>query len=302
VTITGLSRRQALFGAGCWLCGARAIRAATAASGPSCTDATAAPTIELTPAEEEAHGFFVRLAMALVYDGWSVDQSRPELQAAYAAIEPDRRFPDYTGHHVGGLLVDRNSNVASFALNRNVALNSTLEHAEVRTIRNAIRIANDQAGDARKPWSYADLLRGDRLYATLEPCAQCAGVMDLANIGATIYGQDDPGQSHIVNVLYNLQHRSGFTGAPVPIAATFTPYWNRLADAYRRFEAGSSASANTGVTSFLSTVEAYVIYRDTARDFDTLATMHPENVEVFGRARTFRERWRQRISEGVVPS
>jgi tRNA(Arg) A34 adenosine deaminase TadA len=275
----------------------------TAQPGLNCTDVTAAPPLALTPTEEELHSIFLLLAMALVHDAWGVDRRRPEQIAAYAAAEPGRHFPDYTGHNIGAVLVDRTSNVISFGLNRNVVLNSTLEHAEARTIRNAIRIANAASGKAGpKRWSFGSLLLADRLYATLEPCAQCAGIMDLANIGSVVYGQDDPSQHHIVNVLYNLGQPPGSGGAPLPVRAAFTPYWDALAAAYTRFVARAAPGARTGLTSFLETVEAYRIYRDAARSFAAMTVQEPANAAALGGARAFRVRWQQHLQSGVAPA
>jgi tRNA(Arg) A34 adenosine deaminase TadA len=297
----GLSRRGCLLGAFCPVAGSHLAQGEAAQSGPSCVEITDAPTLTLSSAEEERHLIFMLLAMALVHDGWGVEHSRPEQLAAYAAVEPGRRFPNYAGHNVGAVLVDASSGVISFALNRNVELNSTLEHAEARATRNAIRIANAAAGPAGpERWSFGALLQGKRLYATLEPCAQCAGIMDLANIGAVIYGQDDPGQRGIVNVLYNLQ-RSGPGNAPLPIRASFTPWWERLATAYGRFAAEAAQGARTGLTSFLETVEAYLIYRDAAREFATIEVRDPDNAAALLGARAFRERWRSHVGEGVAP-
>jgi len=296
-----LSRRGALLGAACLVCCGGAHGATPPA--PTCTDVTAAPVLKLSPAEAERHTIFLLLAMALVYDGWGVDRARPDLVAAYAAAEPQRRFPDYAGHNIGAVLVDRGFQVVSFALNRNVALNSTLEHAEERAIRNAIRIANDSAGPAGpKPWSFGSLLREDRIYTTLEPCAQCAGIMDLANIRAVIYGQDDPSQRHLVDVIYNLQQRPGSPGAPLPIRASFSPYWDRLASGFERFQAQPSAGLPAGATSFLETVEAYKIYREAAQKFDAWETSDPENVAALRGAREFRARWQPSVADGVAPT
>ena len=137
MTIPRLSRRGTLAGAACLLGCAHSAHSLAAAS-PNCTDVTAAPALELGGAEQEIHNILLLLAMALAFDGWGVDRSRPEMVAAYKAVEPDRDFPDYAGHNIGAVLVDRSSNVISGALNRSVQLNSTIAHAEARTIGNAI--------------------------------------------------------------------------------------------------------------------------------------------------------------------
>ncbi len=287
-----LSRRDALLGV-VSLCGCGAALRARSAEAPSdLTDLTAAPAVALAPAEEERHSILLLLAMALLFDAWGVDRASPAQLAAYAEAAPGRRFPDYLGHNIGALLVDKNNNITCFALNRSVALNSTLAHAEARAVGAAIEQANGSRPKTATPaWTFGALLRGDRLYGTLEPCAQCAGIMDLANLGGVVYAQDDPGQRNIANVVYNLHSRPGDPGAPLPIRATFLPFWDMLAAAYRHFVGGAPPGSRTGLTSFLQTVEAYRIYAMAASAFEALQAAHPENDMVLREARAFRARW-----------
>jgi tRNA(Arg) A34 adenosine deaminase TadA len=297
-----LSRRSILVGTTCLFgcIGLVPIRSALAT--PACTDLLAPPPLRLSAEEQELHSIYLLLAMALVFDAWGVDRTRPELIAAYAAAEPGRRFDDYLGYNIGALLVDRNSAIICFALNRNIQLNSTLEHAEARAVRNGIGIANAARppGDTAS-WSFGSLLQADRLYATLEPCAQCSGIMELANLGSMIYGQDDPSQHHISTVLYNLYRHSAMPGSLVPIRATFLSCWGELASAYQRFVADAAPRSRVGLTSFLETVAAYRIYRKTAAAFATMQPRHASNAAILAGARAFRDRWRGRLTQGIVP-
>jgi tRNA(Arg) A34 adenosine deaminase TadA len=271
---------------------------------PSCDDVTAPPPLSLSSQEQEEHAIFLSLAMALVFDAWGVDARRADLVASYAAAEPGRIFPDYLGHNIGALLVDAQSHVVCFALNRNVVLNSTLEHAEARAIRAGISRANaERPADGADTWTFGQLLKSDRIYATLEPCAQCAGIMDLASIGTVIYGQDDPAQHHITNVLYNLSRLApkGSDG-PLPVRATFAPSWAALAAAYDVFVSGVPEGGRLGVTSFLETVTAYRIFREAAKWFATLRPQFRDNTTILAAARAFRARWQGTVRRGLVPS
>jgi tRNA(Arg) A34 adenosine deaminase TadA len=297
-----LSRRSVLGGTGCLLGCTGLVPARGALARAACTDLLAPPPLRLSPEGQERHSIYLLLTMALVFDAWGVDRTRPELVAAYAAAEPGRRFDDYLGYNIGALLVDRNDAIICFALNRNIQLNSTLEHAEARAVRDGIRIANATRppGDTAS-WSFGSLLQADRLYATLEPCAQCSGIMELANLGSMIYAQDDPGQHHISTVLYNLYRQPGMPGPLVPIRATFLSCWGELASAYQRFVADAAPHSRVGLTSFLETVAAYRIYRKTAAVFAAIQPRYASNATTLAGARAFRDRWRGRLAQGIAP-
>lgn len=296
-----LSRRSALACAACAICFPRAR--ADSEQAWQCNDVTAAPVVELTGVEAERHAIFMLLAMAMTFDAWGVDKSRPEFVAAYASIDPGRRFADYLGHNIGALLVDRDANIVNFALNRSVQLNSTLEHAEARSVRAAIAAANARRKPAASPsWAYGSLLKYSRLYATLAPCQQCAGILDIAGVETIVYAQDDPGQDEIVNVLYNLAQGSGSSPAPTPIQATFLPFWKQLGEAYVRFVNAAPKGVSTGLTFFLQSTDSYRVYRDAATWFANMEVRHDDNSPALDRARLFRTAWAGRLEPGIAPN
>ena len=302
----GVTRRGAILGGAC-VFGHPAT--AHAEADTNCLEIAAQPKVEQSAEEQERHGIFLRLAMALVFDGWGVDRDRNDLINAYAAAAPGKRFGAYAGHSIGALLVNARAEIICFALNRNVELNSTLEHAEARAIRTAIQIANARRFQTGGPnWSFGNLLRGDRLYSTLEPCAQCAGIMDLANIGTVVFAQSDPSQNNIVNILYNLRHPPGRRtsndagGAPFPVPGVFLDVWYDLETAYRTFVAEAPPGSRTGLTSFLETVAAWQVYRDAALSLLEMRPVHQANADILRSAREFRERWRDRVFLGGVPN
>jgi tRNA(Arg) A34 adenosine deaminase TadA len=263
----------------------------------------APPPVDLTARESEQHSIYLLLAMALVFDGWCVNKTRPEQVQAYAAGAPDRIFAAYLGHNVGALVVDPREGILAFALNRNVELRSTLEHAEARAIRHAINRRNKAGIGGDDLWSFTGLLKGVRIYATLEPCSQCAGIAELANLEAVVYAQDDPFQCGVANVLYNLHlHlRSGAAASPLPIRATFFPLWNELAAAYADFVASKPSHGRTGLTSFLETFQAYAIYREAAERLDRVVVKDPENAIVLEHAQAFRRDRASQLQRGLTP-
>ncbi|MHB8834489.1 MAG: tRNA adenosine(34) deaminase TadA [Candidatus Methylomirabilia bacterium] len=81
---------------------------------------------------------------------------------------------------IGALLVDADGDVISRAYNRPVGGSDPTAHAEVVALRRAAR----RLGNYRLP--------GTTLYATLEPCAMCAGALVLARVACVVFGASDP--------------------------------------------------------------------------------------------------------------
>jgi len=266
-------------------------------------EVAAPPSIELTAREMEQQSIYLLLAMALVFDSWCVNRTRPEQAQTYAEGERERVFDEYLGHNVGALVVDPREGILAFALNRNVELRSALEHAEARAIRHAINRRNKAGMGGHDLWSFTSLLKGSRLYATLEPCSQCVGIVELANLESIVYAQDDPFQCGIVNVLYklHLNLRPGNAPLPLPIRATFLPFWDELAAAYADFVASKPSHGRTGLTSFLETFQAYTIYRKAAERLGGMVVGDPENTIILERAQRFRQDWGSKLQCGLAP-
>ena len=79
-----------------------------------------------------------------------------------------------------GVVIVREGVVIGRAHNQRETLRDPTAHAEI--------IALTQAASALGAWR----LSGARVYATLEPCAMCAGALVNARVEALIYGASDP--------------------------------------------------------------------------------------------------------------
>jgi len=78
--------------------------------------------------------------------------------------------------------------------NRNLAENDPTAHAEIVALRDAGTSAgNHRLGDCE-------------LFATIEPCAMCAGALVHARIRRLVYGADDPKAGAVHSVLQVLNH------------------------------------------------------------------------------------------------
>ena len=81
---------------------------------------------------------------------------------------------------IGALLVAGDGEVIARAYNRPVGTCDPTAHAEIVALRRAAR----RLGNYRLP--------GTTLYATLEPCAMCAGALVLARVACVVFGATDP--------------------------------------------------------------------------------------------------------------
>jgi tRNA(adenine34) deaminase len=80
--------------------------------------------------------------------------------------------------------------------NRNLADSDPTAHAEIV----ALREAGTALGNHR--------LEGCELFATIEPCAMCAGALVHARLKRLVYGADDPKAGAIRSVMQVLNHPS----------------------------------------------------------------------------------------------
>ena len=93
-----------------------------------------------------------------------------------------------------GAVVVRENRIVARAHNRPVGLSDPTAHAEILALRRA----------AKKLGNYR--LTGCTLYATIEPCAMCAGALVHARIKRLVYGADDPKAGAVRSVIEVLNH------------------------------------------------------------------------------------------------
>jgi tRNA(adenine34) deaminase len=95
---------------------------------------------------------------------------------------------------VGAVLASPEGAILAETQNRLLRDNDPTAHAEIL----ALRAAGAALGNYR--------LTGCTLYATLEPCAMCAGAMTHARIARLVYGAADPKAGAAGSVLSVLNH------------------------------------------------------------------------------------------------
>ena len=108
------------------------------------------------------------------------------LRAAQRALE--------TGEVPVGAVVVCAGRVIARGWNRNLTGNDPTAHAEIVALRQAgAVVGNHRLGDCE-------------LFATVEPCAMCAGALVHARIRRLVYGADDPKAGAVHSVLQVLNH------------------------------------------------------------------------------------------------
>jgi len=93
-----------------------------------------------------------------------------------------------------GAVVVRENKIVGRGFNRSISDSDPTAHAEVI----ALREAGKHLGNYR--------LSDCELFATIEPCAMCAGAMVHARIKRLIYGADDPKAGAVKSVLQVINH------------------------------------------------------------------------------------------------
>ncbi len=107
------------------------------------------------------------------------------------ALDEARAALDHGDVPVGAVVVHRGVAIARRHNERELTADPTA-HAEVLALRDAAR----RIGRWR--------LDECTLYATLEPCAMCAGAMVNARLGRIVYGADDPKAGAVDSVFHLL--------------------------------------------------------------------------------------------------
>ena len=93
-----------------------------------------------------------------------------------------------------GVVIVRGGAIVGRGWNRNIAESDPTAHAEIVALREAGRIiGNHRLADCE-------------LFATIEPCAMCAGAMVHARLKRLVYGADDPKAGAVKSVLQVLNY------------------------------------------------------------------------------------------------
>jgi hypothetical protein len=122
------------------------------------------------------------------------------------------------------------------------------------------------------------MLQGYTIYTTLEPCSQCAGALDLANIDKVVYLQRDPGQKGICNILHRLHGNRNGQGAPLPLFADQTDKSHGLSEVYDEWiDEQKLTGGRIGLTAFLEDTRVYEVFEAMLNEFNSYEVSHGIN-------------------------
>jgi tRNA(adenine34) deaminase len=124
----------------------------------------------------------------MAHDRGSADEVWMEeaLRCAQRALE--------AGEVPVGAVVVRNDKIVGRGWNRNLTDSDPTAHAEIIALREAGAVTgNHRLGDCE-------------LFATIEPCAMCAGAIVHARLLRLVYGADDPKAGAAQSVLQVVNH------------------------------------------------------------------------------------------------
>ncbi|MGA2416312.1 MAG: tRNA adenosine(34) deaminase TadA [Candidatus Sulfotelmatobacter sp.] len=108
------------------------------------------------------------------------------LRAAQRALE--------AGEVPVGAVVVCDEKIVGRGWNRNIGDNDPTAHAEIVALREAgATLGNHRLGESE-------------LFATIEPCAMCAGALVHARIKRLVYGADDPKAGAVRSAMHVLDH------------------------------------------------------------------------------------------------
>ncbi len=196
---------------------------------------------------------------------WQIERDYICMLAAYAVVYRGWQPDNARGYNIGSVLLDNDSKdgrLVFWGRNCVTTTENKTQHGEIRLMVGYLALLHAQRDQGD---SVPDItnLKGHTIYTTLEPCAQCSGMMTLLNVNRTVYGQKDPGYGKALERL-QLDSRAlpgggGYGPYPRPVTSVRSDnvFCKGLEDEYDEYKKHKS---NPSITDFLRTDEARAIY------------------------------------------
>lgn len=214
------------------------------------------PKISFSPEQTERHTIYSLALMSITLQYWNGNKyGRRVLYPLNEPIpthSPSKMADDYVGHNIAGFLVDGDGLIVDFDFNHNEIFNSSVEHAESRLLRRVFSLSQIHdswdLGSKLEHRHYSTLLKKASLYTTLESCAQCSGIMALAQVKEVIFLQTDPGQYSVGNMMRNMTEATPLQSpATIPASWFGLAHFTALDSGYQSFRARPQNKENAFV-------------------------------------------------------
>ncbi len=234
-----------------------------------------------------------RVKPAAVY--WQTERDDIATLAAYSVVYKSWQPNNERGYNIGSVLLDTdtstNGRLVYWGVNCNNATENQTQHGEVRLMLGYLAQLHS---DRQKGIPVPDIknLKGYTVYTSLEPCAQCSGMMTLQNVKRTVYGQSDPGYGKALERLQldSTSLPNGYPPYPRPVTSerSTSIYRDWLEKAYAAYQEKYGSDAH--ITDFLKTDTAHSIFQAAYKEFTTYTLKQPvENTEFLKQAQTMVE-------------
>lgn len=210
--------------------------------------------------QQEIDAIFGLLAYALVYKDWQ---------------DEDTDRYSRRGYNVGALLVDPKHQAVMFELNSIDRCADVTQHGELRVMTKYLQETKNYN------------LEGFTIYATLEPCVMCAGMMTMTSLQRVVFGQQDIMFSKAFERLaMDTRSVGGYAPYPRQVAVEASPlkYGAQLDAAYQQYFAVSDQKI---LALFLASNTAKEIFKTAYEAFLSFKPEFDQNTQVYAQARYF---------------
>jgi tRNA(Arg) A34 adenosine deaminase TadA len=225
-------------------------------------------------------------------DNWKTERDYICTLAAFSVVYKDWQTDNERGYNIGSVLLSDTTEAGRlvfWARNCNNVTENQSQHGEVRLMLGYLAKLHRKRKQGK---SVPDIknLKGHIVYTTLEPCAQCSGMMVLLNVYRTVYGQTDPGFGKAIERLKldssNLPH--GYKPYPRPVISEKTDivYFKKLEEAYDEYR---QTHTEPSITDFLKTEPARDFFWSAYFAFLSWDAMFIKNRDFLQHAKTFVE-------------
>jgi tRNA(adenine34) deaminase len=203
---------------------------------------------------------------------WKTERDHIGMLAAYSVVYKGWQTDNARGYNIGSVLLSSDSlstgRLVFWGRNCNTITHNETQHGEVRLMLGYLAKLNE-ARQHGQPVPDIKNLDGYAVYTTLEPCAQCSGMMTLQKVHNTLYGQSDPGFGKALERLQldSSSLPNGYKPYPRKVIserANIT-YCDQLERAYSNYL--KTQGPNAHITDFLKTEEARKIFESAYNEF-----------------------------------